>query len=112
MSTAAEAVISLLNTSRGQRPYSMENQETEQCFAVTLAMAVELIATNDRVDRLERQLAQLSGKPLEEVRRAGDDASAQQERLAANEATLLRTLRVLIDPRPAVDQRPHARSKT
>ncbi|KRG54274.1 hypothetical protein ABB25_13920 [Stenotrophomonas koreensis] len=110
MTSAADAVLALLNTARGQRPYSMENQETEQCFAVTLALAVELIATNDRVDRLERQLAELSGKPLHEVRRSGSDAVAEQERLAANEATLLRTLRVLVDPRPAVDQRPHMRA--
>ena len=109
MSNAADAVMAVLTTARGQRPYSMENQETEQCFAVTLALAVELIATNDRVDRLERQLAQLTGKPLEEVRNAAADEAADVQRLAANEATLLRTLRVLIDPRPAVDQRPHAR---
>lgn len=109
MSNAAEAILAVINTARGQRPYSLENQETEQCFAVTLALAVELIATNDRVDRLERQIAELSGRPLDEVRRAAADPEAEQARLAANEATLLRALRVLIDPRPAVDQRPSAR---
>ena len=109
MSSASEAIVDILQSARGQRPYSMQDQETEQCFNVTLALAVELIASNDRIDRLERQLAVVAGISLDEVRRGANTAENDAARLAANEATLLRLLRILIDPRPAIDQRPQAR---
>lgn len=110
MNTSSEAIMAVLQAARGQRPYSLQNQEVEQCFNVTLAMAVELIASNDRIDRLEHQLAQVAGKSLQEIRSGGSDADAESQRQASNEATLLRLLRILIDPRPVVDQRPQARA--
>lgn len=109
MSTSSDAIMALLHTARGQRCYSLESQEVEQCFNVTLAMAVELLTNSDRIDRLERQLAELSGRSLQEVRAGADDPDADNQRHASNEATLLRLLRILIDPRPIVDQRPQAR---
>lgn len=111
MSTSSDAIIALVQTARGQRPYSMQDQEVEQCFNVTLALAVELIASNDRIDRLERQLAELSGKSLQDVRSGADDSEADDQRQASTEATLTRLLRILIDPRPVVDQRPQARTQ-
>lgn len=110
MTSSSDAIATLLQTVRGQRPYSLQDQETEQCFNVTLALAVELVASNDRIDRLERQLAAFAGRPLDEVRRGASDADAEAARLAANEAMLLRVLRILVDPRPAIDQRPEARA--
>ena len=111
MNSTGDAIVSVLKAARGNRPYSMQDQETEQCFNVALALAVELVATNDRIDRLERQLAALSGRPLDEVRRDQSGAEAEADRAAANEAMLLRVLRILIDPRPAVDQRPSERAR-
>lgn len=106
MNLASNAIASVLQTARGNRPYSLENPETEQCFNVTLALVVELIASNDRIDRIERQLAELRGESLNEVRRGASDSEAEQARMATNEAMILRALRTLMDPRPAVDQRP------
>lgn len=104
--TPGNAILAVLEAARGERPYSLPDMETEQCLDVALALAVELVATNDRVDRLERQLAEVSGRPLDEVRRGAASADAEAARMVANEAMLLRVLRILVDPRPAVDQRP------
>lgn len=111
MSLSSDAIISVLQTARGNRPYSLESTETEQSFNVALALLVELIASNDRIDRIERQLADLSGKSLDEVRRSASDAEAEQCRSSANEATIHRALRILIDPRPMVDYRPWHRGE-
>lgn len=109
MNFSSGAIMEVIQTARGQRPYSMQDRETEQAFNVTLALLVELSASNDRIDRLERHIAELRGAPLDEVRNAHSDAAADGERLAATEALMVRALRILIDPRPAVDGRPKGR---
>lgn len=109
MTSPSDAILSVIQSARGSRPYSMENQETEQTFNIALALTVELLATNDRVDRLERHIAQITGRSLQDVRIDHSDNGADQLRTAANEASITRVLRVLIDPRPKVDQRPNSR---
>ncbi len=109
MTPSSTAIMDILQTARGLRPYSMEDRETEQAFNVTLALLVELSASNDRIDRLERHIAELRGVPLDDVRNAHSDATADAERLAATEALMVRALRILIDPRTTVDGRPKAR---
>ena len=78
-------------------------------FFAPWALLVELSASNDRIDRLERHIAELRGVPLDDVRNAHSDATADAERLAATEALMVRALRILIDPRTTVDGRPKAR---
>ena len=112
MSNSTDAIISILRTTRGHRPYSMSNKEAEHCLNIALALAVELVASNDRIDRLERQLADCSGKSLVEVRLGGSSPGASEQRQESNEAMLRRVLRVLIDRRDAVDQRPRFRERT
>lgn len=109
MNSASDAILSVIHSARGNRPYSMENQETEQTFNVTLALMVELLATNDRVDRLERHIASIMDKSLHDVRTAHSASDADEARSATNEASITRMLRVMIDPRPKVDQRPTGR---
>ena len=76
---------------------------------IALALMVELAASNDRIDRLERLLAATRGTSVEDVRNEPLDAEAVAERQAALEAMQLRVLRVLMDPREAVDGHPDAR---
>lgn len=106
---AAEAVLSVIESGRGSRPYSLSNQETEQVLNIALALLVELAASNDRIDRLERQLAELKGVALDEVLSGASDENAQAERQASMEAMQLRVLRVLMDTREAADGHPDAR---
>lgn len=107
---SSEAIMAVLETVRGKRPYSLNDEETEQVFNITLALVVELASTNDRLDQLERQFAASTGSPLSEIK-AGNltAAEVEAEREEALEAYLLRTLRILIDPRATMDGRPKAR---
>ncbi|MGV8959792.1 MAG: hypothetical protein ACOH1V_05335 [Stenotrophomonas sp.] len=111
MTTPSDAILSVIQTARGNRPYSIENHEIEQTFNVALALTVELLSTNDRVDRLERHISRITGKPLHDVRLDHSDDDAEKMRSVANEASITRILRILIDPRPKVDQRPTSRHR-
>jgi hypothetical protein len=107
--SSADGIMSIINMARGERPYSIESFEAEQALTIALALLVELVATNDRLDRVERQLSELTGKTLDDVRQAGGGDAADKERQENNEALMIRALRILIDPRPSVDQRPESR---
>ncbi len=102
---SAQALLDLVQSARGERPYSLDNHETEQVLNIALALVVELAVSNDRIDRLERALAEVRGVSLEALRSAPLDAAAQAEREDATTALMTRALRVVIDPRTASDGR-------
>lgn len=111
MAKASEAIMAVLETARGERPYSLGDQETEQVLNIALALVVELASSNDRIDQLERQLSAKTATPLAEIRAGKLTAAEEEEREQALETYLLRTLRILIDPRVTVDGRPKARQQ-
>ena len=109
MTSAADAVLTLISSARGDRPYSLDDAEVENVLNIALALLVELSVSNDRIDRLERMVAELNGVPLEELKQTrytGEDAEARQ---ADMDALLARVLRILIDPRTPSDGRPAGR---
>jgi len=71
---------------------------------VTLAALVELAVSNDRIDRLERLVAELSGRGIEELRDIRYEGEIAQERQAATDALLTRALRIMLDPRAQEQQ--------
>jgi len=101
MTSSIDAITAVIQSGRGTRAYSLDNREAEQVLNIALALLVELAASNDRIDRLEREIAVLKGVPLDELRETPLDAAAQAERQTALEALELRVLRILVDPRDA-----------
>lgn len=99
MSTRADAIRAVIDSGRGTRPVSLETAETEQVLTIALALLVELSASNDRIDRLERDVAALQGTLPETSRNTALSDSAIAERQEALEALQLRVLRIMIDPR-------------
>ncbi|MBX3594368.1 hypothetical protein [Sphingomonas sp.] len=98
--TSAEALIALISSARGERPQSMGCAEAEEVLNVTLALLVELSVASDRIDRLERLVADLRNEPVSVLRKVtwdGDDAA--RERQEAREALLTRAMRIFLDPR-------------
>lgn len=108
MALAADAILSLVTSARGDRAYSMDDVEVENVLNITLALLVELSVANDRIDRLERIVAEQSGMPVETLRDISYDGAAADERQGAMDALLARVLRILIDPRTPADGRPVA----
>ena len=99
MALATDAVLALIASARGERTYSLDNREVEDVLTIALSLLVELSVANDRIDRLERLVAELRGGTLADVRGivyAGDE---EAERGDATDALLARVLRVMVDPR-------------
>lgn len=97
--TSPDAILDLVNLARGARPASLKCPEAEDGLAVTLALVTELAVANDRIDRLERMVAELRGESPEQLRNTGYTGEAAAERQAATEALILRSLRIFFDPR-------------
>ncbi|QIG78847.1 hypothetical protein [Stakelama tenebrarum] len=99
MASRTEALSALIASARGPRPFSLASREAEEVLNVTLALTVELAVSNDRIDRLERLVAELRGEPVEQLRDIRYDGDIAQERHESTEALLMRALRVILDPR-------------
>jgi hypothetical protein len=96
----AEAIVTLTQLARGERRYSLQDREAEEVLNISLALLVELSVALDRIDRLERLLAQRTGLPLAELRATDySDGTAAEERSEATNALIARVLRIRLDPR-------------
>lgn len=98
----ADDILAIVRAGQGLRPASLENQETEDVLSITLALLVELGVALDRIDRLERTVAGLSGQTPEQLREAPLGAEAEAEREARQAALIARALRIFFDGRTPV----------
>lgn len=97
---AADAIVALIQLARGERRYSLESRETEEVLNLALALLTELAVAFDRIDRLERVLAERTGMTLADLRAIDyTEGSAAQEREDATNALIARVLRIRLDPR-------------
>ncbi|MEO7787738.1 MAG: hypothetical protein ABIR77_07975 [Sphingomicrobium sp.] len=101
---ATDAIMALVSTMRGSRPQSLYDGEAEDVLNIVLALTVELCASNDRIDRLEREISAQRDLPVEAFRDLRDDGAAATERQQATDAMLARVLRILLDVREPVDR--------
>jgi hypothetical protein len=97
---SSEAVQSLIALARGERRYSLRDRETEEVLNIALATLVELSVALDRIDRLERLLAERTGLALDQLRATDyPEGQAAEDRAEATEALFARALRIRLDPR-------------
>ena len=97
---SGDAIVALIQLARGERRYSLENRETEEVLNLSLALLTELSVAFDRIDRLERVLAERTGMPLAELRSIDyPEGPAADEREDSMNALMARVLRIRIDPR-------------
>lgn len=99
MTSAVDAISSVIAGGRGERPVSLASEETEKVLAIALALLVETCNANDRIDRLEREVAALRGQSLDDWKEAPQPPDDVQARQQAIEALQLRVLRIMVDPR-------------
>lgn len=79
---------------KGKRPYFLHDAQTERVLAVTMAVAQELAVTRERLDTIERLLA--DGRPVtaESIDAYRPDAVAMAERQRWHADFIARVLRV------------------
>lgn len=97
---SSDAIVALTQLARGERRYSLENRETEEVLNLSLALLMELSVAFDRIDRLERVVAERTGISLAELRDIDYvEGEAAEEREEATNALMARALRIRLDPR-------------
>ncbi len=106
MADRATAISEVIASARGRRPQSLACREAEEVLNVTLAVLIELAVANDRIDRLERLVAELGGRSVEELRETRYEGEIATERQEATDALLARALRILVDPRAQPEPAP------
>jgi hypothetical protein len=96
----SEAIVTLTRLARGERRYSLADREAEEVLNIAMALLLELSVAFDRIDRLERVLAERTGIPLQELRNIDYvKGEAAEERSDATHALIARVLRIRLDPR-------------
>ena len=101
----AEEVIRLAGAkARGRRPQFFANPEIDRLVSITLALAGELAVTRERLDTLERLLAQRAVLNREDIEGYVPDRQAAQERGRWHQEYLARVLRVLQQEVEALQQ--------
>ncbi|MEW4467773.1 hypothetical protein AB1K62_08090 [Parasphingorhabdus sp. JC815] len=99
MTNQVQAIAALIQSARGSRPQSLGSREAEETLNIALALLVELSVANDRIDRLERLVAESRGENVKKLRDIQYEGEIALQRQAETDALLMRTLRILLDPR-------------
>jgi len=101
MTSPSDAISALLEMARGTRPQSMSCGDAEDVLNVAFALLVELAVANDRIDRLERLVAELRGENVAVLRAICYEGEITEQRQEAIDALFARSLRIFADPRTA-----------
>ena len=97
---SAEAIVALIELARGERRYSLEgSRDRRSAEHRARDYSSELAVAFDRIDRLERVLAERTGWPWRNCARSITGGQAAEERQEATEALFARVLRIRLDPR-------------
>lgn len=92
--SVADALVDAGRKPAGCRPYFMA-EDVERVLAVTMAVAQELAVARQRIDTLERLLAQAGVLPAGAVDAFDPDPTAAGERAAWTQEYLARVLRIV-----------------
>lgn len=91
-----EALQALVNAaSRGERPHFFDNPDIDRLLAIVWAMAGELAVTRERLDTVERLLAQRAVLDSSAIDAYRPDATAARERGQWQIDYIARLLRIL-----------------
>ena len=90
---------------KGQRPYFMNDKQTEQVMSITMALAMELSVTRERVSTLECLLEEKGILTREEVENYSPDKEEVARRSASTQEYLARILRILQQDKEQIDGR-------
>mgnify|MGYP005993991351 CR=1 FL=1 len=80
---------------KGQRPYFMNDKQTEQVMSITMALAMELSVTRERVATLECLLEEKGVLTREELNTYSPNKDEVARRSEATQEYLARILRIL-----------------
>jgi len=92
------------NKAKGKRPYFFEDPATERVLNITMALATELAVTRERLDTIERLLAQKGIVEKAEIENFAPNEQAGEERQAWHAEFIARILRIVQQEVEALQQ--------
>jgi hypothetical protein len=90
---------------KGRRPYFFDDPAIDKVLAITMAVAGELAVTRERLDTVERILAERGLLSAAEIDAWRPDAQAKQERAALRQEYIARILMILQNELEELEQR-------
>lgn len=101
----ADPIQLAAEAARGRRPEFIDDPLVDRLYGIALSLTVELAATRERLDTVERALARRELLPRDEVENFRPAADEAAERGRMQQEYLARVFRVLLQDVPAEDQR-------
>ncbi len=92
---------------KGQRPYFLADNQTEQLLNITMALAQELAVTRERMDTIERLLEAGNGVTREAIEHYTPDDTAAEQRQLWHQEFIARILRVVQQSREEIAEQSH-----
>jgi len=92
------------NKAKGERPYFLEDPAVERVLNITMAVATELAVTRERLDTLERILAEKGLVSREEIEAYSPDEEAAEARQLWHARYSARLLRIVQQELEAIAQ--------
>lgn len=89
---------------KGRRPYFFDDPAIDKLLSITMALAGEVAVARERLDTIERLLAQKGVLQAEEIDAYRPDEAAKDERALWRADYLARVLRILQNEYEALDQ--------
>lgn len=80
---------------KGRRPQFLQDPAVERVLSIAMAIAAELAVARERIDTLERLLAERGVLNAADIEAFQPDAAAQAERHEAGRAYIARVLRIV-----------------
>ena len=90
---------------KGQRPYFLESDQTEQLLNITMAIAQELAVTRERMDTIERLLEAGNGVTRESIENYKPDPQAAEQRQIWHQEFISRILRIIQQNREEITEK-------
>jgi len=90
-----DAVKRSVQETSGERPHFLKDPDTDRLLAMILALSGELATVYERLDTLERVLAEKHGLNRDDLDAYDPDEAVSKERLDWNTMLVERVLRVL-----------------
>jgi polyhydroxyalkanoate synthesis regulator phasin len=89
---------------KGRRPYFFDDPAIDKLLSITMAVAGELAVTRERLDTVERLLAQKGLLSADEIDAYRPDETSKEERAAWRSDYVARVLRILQNEYEALDR--------
>ncbi|MBU2980027.1 hypothetical protein [Alteromonas sp. C1M14] len=97
---------------KGDRPYFLASEQTEQLMNITMALAQELAVTRERMDTLERLLESASIFSREDIESYVPDSEAAEQRQLWHQEYIARILRIMQQSREAIKEKQDGQPST